>query len=180
MGDPRKLRRKWKSLKHPWRKDVLEADLALIGRYGLRNKRELLVAKTMLSSFRGQARRLLSHTGLGKGEEQGRLIGKLHRLGILQEKAGLDDVLSLKVEDILERRLQTIVHRKGLAKTMAQARQLITHGHIAINERQVYVPGYLVSSMEEGGVDIASTSPLKLKQVPIKPQATNSIVKAGR
>ena len=59
----------------------------------------------------------------------------------------------------MERRLQTIVYKKGLAKTIHHARQLIVHGHIAINGRRVTSPGYIVRRDEEEMVDYAPTSP---------------------
>lgn len=77
------------------------------------------------------------------------LIKKLAKLGIVSENAKLDDILSLSVENFLDRRLQTIVFKKGLARTIKQARQLITHGFIAINGKKVTVPSYMVSSAEE-------------------------------
>ena len=75
------------------------------------------------------------------------------------ENATLDEILGLGVESILERRLQTIVYRKGLAKTIHQARQLIAHGHIAISGQKVRSPGYLVHRDEEDLIDYAPTSP---------------------
>jgi small subunit ribosomal protein S4 len=73
----------------------------------------------------------------------------MKKLGILAETAVLDDVLDLTIEDVLERRFQTIIFRKGLAKTIQQARQLINHGHITIGNRRVTIPGYIVPKLEE-------------------------------
>jgi ribosomal protein uS4 len=59
------------------------------------------------------------------------LMRRLHRLGVLEEsKNQLDYVLQLKIEDFMERRLQTIVWRKGLAKSPHHARCLIKQRHI--------------------------------------------------
>ncbi len=80
------------------------------------------------------------------------LLARLKKQGILQETAVLDNVLDLTIEDILERRLQTIVFRKGLARTIYQARQLITHGHITIDFRRVTIPGYIVHKEEEAKI----------------------------
>jgi small subunit ribosomal protein S4 len=96
------------------------------------------------------------------------LLNKLHRLGILPEKAALDDVLDLSIEDILERRLQTVVFRKGLAKSIHQARQLITHRHIVIGGRKVYSPSYLVLRDEEALIAYAPTSPLSNFNHPLR------------
>ena len=59
------------------------------------------------------------------------LIRRLVRSGVLDEsRMKLDYVLALKLEDFLERRLQTRVHRLGLAKSIHHARVLIRQRHI--------------------------------------------------
>ncbi len=161
MGDPRKPRKKWEGPRHPWRKETLIEEMRLVGEYGLRNKRELWIAKTMIRKFRHQARALLAAPPEIREKEGKALLHRLYKMGLLPENATLDDVLSLTVEDLLERRLQTIVYRKGLARTIYQARQLIVHGHIAIGGRRVTVPGYIVSRDEEDLIDYAPTSPFK-------------------
>lgn len=83
----------------------------------------------------------------------------LGKIGLIQMgQSTLDDVLSLTVENVLERRLQTLVWRRGLAKTPYQARQLISHGHIALNQRRMTVPSYLVSATEEGSLSYSPGS----------------------
>ena len=88
------------------------------------------------------------------------LISHLQRAGLLGPDADIDDVLSLKVQTQLERRLQSIVYRRGLARSPKQARQLITHGHIAIAGRRVNIPGYHVTRTDEGQIAYSGTSPL--------------------
>ncbi|MEM4138083.1 MAG: 30S ribosomal protein S4, partial [Sulfolobaceae archaeon] len=98
------------------------------------------------------------------------LISKLYRIGLLNsENATLDEILGLTEENLLERRLQTIVYKKGLARTIWQARQLIVHGHIAISGRRVTSPGYIVSREEEDLIDYYPTSPFK-QNPPVAPQ----------
>ncbi len=162
MGDPRKPRKKWESPKHPWIKERLERERELLGRYGLRNKRELWKAETLARKFRHQARALLGLPPEARREAAKTLIEKLYRMGIIDNpNVDVDAILGITAEDILERRLQTIVYKKGLAKTIYQARQLIVHGHIAIAGRRVTSPGYLVSREEEELVDYAPGSPFK-------------------
>ncbi|MCQ5340302.1 MAG: 30S ribosomal protein S4 [Candidatus Methanomethylicia archaeon] len=149
MGDPKKCRRKWKGPRHPWRKDVLEKELILLGKYGLRNKKELWIANSILRDIR---RRAISILGLEKSErekEEGILINRLYNMGIVEENATLDDILGLTVEDILKRRLQSVLVTLNIAKTPYQARQLIVHGHVYIGNRRITIPGYLVSRKEE-------------------------------
>jgi small subunit ribosomal protein S9e len=59
------------------------------------------------------------------------LIRRLVRVGVLDEsRMKLDYVLALKIEDFLERRLQTCVYKLGLAKSIHHARVLIRQRHI--------------------------------------------------
>jgi len=149
MGDPKKSRRLWQGPRHPWKKENLEKELALLGKFGLRNKRELWLASSILKSYRAQASSIL---GLSEAERAARekdLIRKLSNLGLLTEESVLDNILGLSVDDILERRLQTVVMKVGLARTPHQSRQMIVHGHVKIGDRRVTTPGYMVSRNEE-------------------------------
>lgn len=59
------------------------------------------------------------------------LLRRLVRIGVLDESSmKLDYVLGLKIEDFLERRLQTQVFKLGLAKSIHHARVLIRQRHI--------------------------------------------------
>lgn len=152
MGDPKKQRRKYDTPRFRWRKDILQEELKLLGQYGLRNKHELWRHKTTLSKTRGIARSLISKNPEERAKMENEALARLKKLGILQETAVLDNVLDLTIEDILERRLQTMVFRKGLARTAFQARQLITHGHVTIDGRRVTIPGYIVPRDEEAKI----------------------------
>ncbi|MEM0010311.1 MAG: 30S ribosomal protein S4, partial [Candidatus Bathyarchaeia archaeon] len=90
------------------------------------------------------------------------LLKKLLRYGFVHEGSTLDDILNLTIEDILERRLQTIVWRKGLAKSPYQARQFIVHGHITMNGRVVRRPGMFVMVEDEDSIMLRADSPLKV------------------
>jgi small subunit ribosomal protein S4 len=149
MGDPKKQRKKFDTPRFQWRKDILQEELKLLGQYGLRNKHELWKHKTLLSKSRGIARSLISKSTEERAKMENELLAKLKKNGILQETAVLDNVLDLSIEDIMERRLQTIVFRKGLARTIFQARQLITHGHVSIGGKRVTIPSYIVTKAEE-------------------------------
>ena len=160
MGDPKKQRKKYDTPRFAWRKDILQEELKLLGQHGLRNKHELWRHKTMLSKVRGIARSLIGKTPEEREKMENELLTRLKKLGFLQETAILDNVLDLTIEDILERRLQTIVLRKGLTRTIHQSRQLITHGHIIIGNRRVTVPSYIVSKEEEPQIAYAQQSAL--------------------
>jgi small subunit ribosomal protein S4 len=154
MGDPRRPRRTFSKPRSPWRSDQLAQELYLLGSYGLRNKRELWKAQTALSSIRKQARHLLAASDIVRNREQKKLLDSLQRRGLVAEGVSLDDVLSLSIEDMLSRRLQTIVYKKGSAVSPLQARQLIVHRHVKIGDRIVTVPGYQVTSDEERHIQL--------------------------
>jgi len=154
MGDPRRLRNSFSKPKRLWDEDRIARDTELKKEYGLKNSSEIWKADEELRKYRREARRLLS---LGEEErvvDAKKIISKLNKLGIMK-KGDIDDILSLSVKDILERRLQTIVYRKGLAKTPLQARQLVTHGFIAVKGKRINIPSYLVSAEEENYISYA-------------------------
>ncbi|ADO83554.1 30S ribosomal protein S4 [Ilyobacter polytropus] len=55
-----------------------------------------------------------------------------------------DGVTGLNLIQYLERRLDNVVYRLGIAKTRRQARQVVSHGHIAVNGRKVNIASYRV------------------------------------
>ena len=115
MGGIRRQRKKIVTPGHPYDKARLQRELPLVGEYGLRNKRELWKARTILSKARQQARALLALPENVRKTRAEELLSKLSRFGMLPKGNDLDSVLALDVRVVLERRLQTIVHNKGLA-----------------------------------------------------------------
>jgi small subunit ribosomal protein S4 len=168
MGDPKKQRKKFETPRFRWRRDILQEELRLIGQYGLRNKHELWRHKTMLSKTRGIARSLIGRPPEERVKMENELLARLKKMGMLDETAVLDNVLDLSIEDLLERRLQTTVFRKGLARTIFQARQLITHGHITVGNRRITVPSYIVSREDEPKVIYSPQSALTNDTHPLR------------
>ncbi len=162
MGDPRRLKKKYKKPKKLWDKDRIKDESKLVKTYGLKNMRELWIADAELRKVRREARRLLALSEEEREKQSKNVLGKLNRLSILSDSADIDDVLSLTVESFLERRLQTLVYKKGLAKTIKQARQLITHGFIAVNGRKVTSPGMIIPKALED--KISYYKPINLDQ----------------
>lgn len=171
----KRQRKKYLRPSRPWEKERMDAEDKLLRQYGLRRKEEIWRTQTLLRSFRRQARHLLAASGPQSELEAKQLLSRLRRLGLVGEGATLDDVLGLNVENLLERRLQTLINRKGLAKTLQQARQLVLHGHIAIAGRQVGVPNYLVPLEEEGTIKYVEGSSFKLQPQPEAPAAEPGI-----
>ena len=163
MGDPKRPKKKYERPYKPWDRRVLEETNRLAGYYGLRNKRELWRMSHLSKKYRRIARELLA----APEEERTKvkpILDKLKKLGIVGKDATLDDLLDLTVDQFLERRLQTIVWKKGFAKTPYMARQLVTHGHIRINGRRIKQPGYLVTLEEEETVECTHPSCLEEEQ----------------
>jgi len=182
MGDPKFSRKKYETPSHPWQADRIKEENELIKKYGLKNKKEVWKVKSLLRNFRRQARLLFPKLRIGDKQaekEVKQLIGKLTRLGVVQENAVLDDILALNIETILSRRFQMLLYMKGLASTPKQARQLIVHGHAAIAGRKVVIPGYLVRKDEESSITYSQKSPLNNEAHPVRPKIETPGVKHG-
>ena len=90
---------------------------------------------------------------------------RLVRIGVLDEsRMKLDYCLALKLEDFLERRLQTQVFKSGLAKSIHHARVLIRQRHIRVGKQIVNVPSFVVrlDSQKVRGGEVFSLLPVKL------------------
>ncbi len=165
MGDPKKPKRKFETPKKMWDKARVERRRELTELYGLKNKKEIWRAETILRKKRQTARKLLALSSEERKKREKELLESLEVLGVLKKNSSLDDVLSLKVESLLDQRLQSIVVRNGLAATMKQARQLITHGHITVNGQKVNTPSYLVKKTEESKIGFRNPAlGLKIKK----------------
>lgn len=148
MGDPRKLRRMHETPRRVWDSDRIKKEGHIVSVYGLKKTKEVWRTLLELKKARRGAMKYLSQGEAGMQKAQP-LMQRLSRLGVLPPEAKLDDILALTVENFLDRRLQTRVMKKGLARTPMQARQLITHGFIAVRGRCVTIPSYLVTAEEE-------------------------------
>ncbi|MGC8599488.1 MAG: 30S ribosomal protein S4 [Nitrososphaeria archaeon] len=155
MGDPKKPKKTYTTPRNPWDKATLQQELMLIGEYGLKNKKELWKAATIISNIRRQARMLLGAPEEIRKSREKMLINRLYEMGLLEEgELNLDSILNLTVKDLLERRLQTMVFKKGLAKTVHNARQIVAHKKIIVGDRIINRPSYLVTRKEEGLIKV--------------------------
>ncbi|MBI2629130.1 30S ribosomal protein S4 [Candidatus Pacearchaeota archaeon] len=126
----------------------IEEEDKIVERYGLKNKREIWKAKGKLERIRSIAKKLINSSQ----EEQERFLTKLKKQGF--DVKTTVDVLALSEEEILKRRLQTIVYNKKLSTTPKGARQLITHKNILVNGRIVNIPSYMVEISEENMIKL--------------------------
>ncbi|MEM3781660.1 MAG: 30S ribosomal protein S4 [Candidatus Micrarchaeaceae archaeon] len=150
MGSPRRLRKKYEAPSRMWNAARIAQEHEIRQKYGLKNMHEEWLAESELRRIRKNVRDILAGR---QSEVTGKqIISRLASYGIVSNSATLDELLSVSVESLLARRLQSVVVKKGMARTLSQARQLITHGFISINGRKVTVPGYLVKVSEENAI----------------------------
>lgn len=172
MGDPKFNRKTYESPRRPWEKSRIDDENKLLSRYGLKNKREVWKAQSILRNFRAQARRLqalIRYNDPQAQKELKLLLDKLINYGLLdQSNASIDAILTLTVDNILDRRLESLVFKMGLANTPKQARQFITHGHIMVGDRVISIPGYLVRKNEESLIKYNEFSPLSNELHPMR------------
>ncbi len=160
MGDPRSLRKKYSGPGHPWQSARMEEEKVLKSAYGLVTKKELWKANSKLKAFANQAKMLIALRTPQAELESKQLLGRLSRLGVLAPDSKLNDVLGLSVGNLLDRRLQTLVFKKGLAHSSKQARQYIVHGHILIGGKKMSSPGHFVPLADEANISFVSSSTL--------------------
>lgn len=152
----------YKVPRRPYVKARLDHEMKLCGEYGLRNKREIYRVALTLAKIRKAARELLTLEEKNPRRlfEGNALIRRLIRIGVLDKTRNkLDYVLGLKIEDFLERRLQTQVFKLGLAKSIHHARVLIRQRHIRVGKQLVDVPSFVVRLDSQKLIDFATTSP---------------------
>ncbi|MBI2572591.1 30S ribosomal protein S4 [Candidatus Woesearchaeota archaeon] len=152
MGDPKKLKKKYSTPNHPWIRAAIESEKVLVQEFGLVKKKEILIASSFLRKYKKIAKNLIATKTQQAQREKELVLAKLKRLGILPSTGTLDQILTLEVKDVLNRRMQSVVYRKGLARSMKQARQFITHRHVRIADKEVTSPSYLVPLEEEEAI----------------------------
>ena len=166
MGHPKFSRPRYDTPGHPWKGARIEEEHDIKANYGLKRiggMKEIWKAKSQLRRYRQQAMKLIGRVDTKEkhwAKEKEDLLSSLYSKGLIESDSILDNVLSLNMEDILKRRLQSQVYYKGLAVSMRQARQLVFHGHICIEGQKVTIPSYQVSRDEEELITYVGNSPL--------------------
>jgi len=160
MGAPKKQRKKYSTPLHPWQKARIEEEAILLREYGLKNKTEIYKMRSLLKGFADQAKNLIASKTKQTEKEKIALLNKLSNLGLITKTGDIDDVLDLSINDIMDRRLQTLVYKKAKARSIKQARQLIVHEHINVGNKKITSPSYLVPVEEENSIDFVANSKL--------------------
>jgi len=147
------MKRKHKSYsrpKRPFDKARIEEEAGIKEEYGLKNKIEIWKADSQIKAIREKAKRLIS----AGHEKQKALFERLKKIGF---KAGsISEVLSLGKKDYLNRRLQTIVFKKRLARSPRHARQMIVHRKVLVDGRAIDSPSYIVPVEFEEKISLKS------------------------
>ncbi|MBW2988258.1 30S ribosomal protein S4 [Candidatus Woesearchaeota archaeon] len=180
MGDPKSQRKKYVTPRHPWQKERLEAERVLMEEYGIKNKRELWKMNSLRKRFTHQVKSMIADESEQAQLEKQRLIDKLYRLGLIEAPSvDIDRVLNIQLKDILERRLQTLVYRKNLARSIDQARQFIVHGHIYLGNKKVTSPSHITTREEEAGLRFSPDSPFSQPDHPEISKETKPVATKG-
>jgi len=153
--------------RRPYELGRIAEENILVKKYALKNKREIWKTLAKINYFRSRAMALAKKPV----EEKEVLIRKLQAIGLSVKSTA--DVLGLKVEDILKRRLSSVVYAKKLAKTVKQARQMVTHRLILVDGKVVSSPSYLVP------LDLEKEVTVKLKNKKTKIKETGEQTEAG-
>ena len=160
MGAPKKQRRKYSTPVHPWQKARIEEEAVLLKEYGFKNKREIHKMRSILKGFADQAKNLITSKTKQAEKERIALLNKLSNLGLIAKTGNVDDVLDLSINDIMDRRLQTLVYKKAMARSIRQARQFIVHEHITLGNKKITNPSYLVPVEDEQSISFVANSKL--------------------
>ncbi len=172
MGDPRKNHKQFKRPRTPFDKNRISEEKSFVNKFGLKNKKEIWHSEGYIDKIRAQAKKLIIHP-----EEQEIFFNRLAKLGLIKSGATIDDVLDLTKEKLFERRLQTIVFKKKLAKSLRESRQLIVHKKIKIANRIMNVPSYIVRIEEENKISVVKKQKKKKATEKIMEQSTEQSAK---
>ncbi|MBY0469661.1 30S ribosomal protein S4 [bacterium] len=96
----------------------------------------------------GQGRIKFSEYGLQLREKQKikRIYGLLEKQfrNLFESAERMKGITGSNLLTMLERRMDNVVYRSGFANSRSEARQLVRHGHFAVNGKRVNIPSYLV------------------------------------
>ncbi|MDO8556145.1 MAG: 30S ribosomal protein S4 [Nanoarchaeota archaeon] len=159
MGDPKKIKKKYATPLHPWIRTRIEEERIIRKQYGLKTKTEIWKMDSLLRSMKHQAKQLIAREDPQSFIEEKLLKDRLVNLGLISADTKLVDVLSLTIHHVMDRRLQTVLVRKGLARSTRQARQMIVHRHVKVGDQVVDAPSYMVKKDEENSLSFVVRSP---------------------
>lgn len=160
MGDPKLPKKKYKTPSHPWQKVRIDEEKDLMKEYGVKNKKEIWKMNSVLKNFHEQAKSLIVSRTSQADRERIQMMERLASYGLVERTSGLDTVLGLTIKNVMDLRLQTLIVKQGLAHSIGQARQFITHRHVMIGDKVITSPSYLVRREDRPLIRFATRSAL--------------------
>ncbi len=166
MGQIKKQKKKYDTPSHPWQAERILEEGKYIKEFGFRNKKEIWKVIAKLKNYKAQIKNYIADKNSEQMvKEKDLLMGNLLKYGLIKKDSKVEDVLDLEPRDLMERRLQTLIFKSRLAKSLKQARQFIVHGHIIVDGKKITVPSYLVSLKEESKLGINPKLPITKEEV---------------
>ena len=157
----------------PFESIRIKEENRLAREYGLKNKKEIWRALAKINYFRKRAMALTR----SPQEEQEVFLNKLRNIGLRTNS--ISDVLGLEVEDVLKRRLPSIVAKQKLANTVKHARQMVVHRKIKIRDRVMNSPSYLVPIADEDHITLKKKAHVASKPKIEEPKVEEPKIEAG-
>ncbi|MFP4115877.1 MAG: 30S ribosomal protein S4 [Candidatus Aenigmatarchaeota archaeon] len=151
MGDPRKQKKQYERPLIPWDERRIEKEKELMEGYGLKRKEEILKAESFLRKLRRRARNISAR---GSEEERKDLLEKCRKIGLIGEEDEVGQILRIELRDVLDRRFQTLVTRIDGVEGPQHARQLVTHGHVKVGDKEMNSPSFLVPKKLEDKLSV--------------------------
>lgn len=169
MGDPKKFRKKYSTPSHPWQRDRILNEDRLKQDYGLKNKLEVWKANSLVKDLRDKARAYVVSLDDDASIKSKLFVQRIYDLGLINSiDKGVDDILTLKVENVLERRLESMMYKKKMVLSLKQARKFIAYKHVLVEGKVITAPGYLVPRSQEDKISFRENSPLANEKHPVR------------
>ena len=161
MGQIKKQRKKYNTPTHPWQAERLKEESEYVKNYGFKNKKEIWKIIAKLENYKNQVKKIIESKGSQQMlKEKEQLMAKLLNYGLITKTSKMEDILELTPKDLMDKRLQTVIYKKNLAKSLKQSRQFIAHGHVLIKGKKLTVPSYLVNLEEESKISLNPLIPI--------------------
>ncbi len=167
MGQIKKQRKKYDTPTHPWQAGRISEEAKYVKEFGFKNKKEIWKVTAKLKNYKEQVKNYIADKNSEQmKKEKDLLMEKLIKYGLIKKDSKVEDVLDLEPRNLMDRRLQTLIFKSGLVRSLKQARQYIVHGHVVVNGKKITVPSYLVSLEEQSKLRLNPKLPITKEEKP--------------
>ncbi|MBU2522853.1 MAG: 30S ribosomal protein S4 [Nanoarchaeota archaeon] len=167
----RRQKKRWAQPLRLFDKERIDDENVFMEKYGLKNKKEIWKIEFSIKKIRNQAKGFIT----ADPKDKDAFIERLAKKGLIKANAEIDDVLAMTRENLVGRRLQTLVFKKRLSHTAKEARQMITHRKVMVGDRIVNIPSYSVAVAEEKMIKIVPSKPKAKKESVMEEVKTREI-----